>query len=456
MPIIKTINPATESTLHSYDTMSDQEVDAIIQQMHGMQQHWRQVPVQERAKTFLQLAELLQKNTHRYAELITQEMGKPITQSRGEIQKCAVLCQYYAEHAAKQLAAHDIATEKSKSYVCYEPLGIVYAVMPWNFPFWQVLRFAVPNLIAGNAALLKHSQNVTGCALAIEQLMLDAGLPQGLMRSVIIDTKQSPAVIAHPLVRGVTLTGSEHAGKAIAGDAAKVLKKVVMELGGSDPYLILDDADLDLAAQQCVTSRLNNAGQVCIAAKRIIVVDAVREAFTQKILERVKAYQCGDPMDSNTQLGPMTRGDLRDTLHQQVQQSIQAGAICLLTGGPKSGPGYFYEPTVLTQVQAGMPAYDEELFGPVVSLLSAANTEEAIQIANDSAYGLGAAVFTQDSDKGERIARYELEAGTCTVNTLVASDPRLPFGGIKLSGYGRELAAEGIREFMNTKTVVIS
>jgi succinate-semialdehyde dehydrogenase / glutarate-semialdehyde dehydrogenase len=455
MKTLDVINPSTGQLLNSYPLMSSSTVEDILTRMDQAQKKHAALSLADRRQKMKKLAQIFRDRRQTFATMITQEMGKPITQALGEIDKCAWLADFYAETTAQYLAPEMIQTDYSKSYVCYEPLGIIFAVMPWNFPFWQVMRFAVPNLMVGNAALLKHAPNSTGAALLMESAFREAGFEEHLFRSLIIDVDLASLCINHPKVKGITLTGSGRAGQAVGAQAGKALKKVVLELGGSDPYLILKDADLDLAAQECATSRMSNAGQVCISAKRIIVVDAVREAFLKKFLAKISEYRPGDPMDPQTKLGPMARSDLRDQLHDQVTRSIQAGAQ-LHSGGKKlEGPGFFYEPTVFLDVKKGTPAYDEELFGPVACVIYAKDTEEAIQIANDSPYGLGAAVFTQDLALGEDIARNRLNAGTCNVNTRVSSDPRLPFGGIKQSGYGRELGAYGIREFMNVKTVVL-
>jgi succinate-semialdehyde dehydrogenase/glutarate-semialdehyde dehydrogenase len=371
------------------------------------------------------------------------------------VEKCAWVCEYYAEQAEAQLAPVPVDTPdtEAKTYWTHEPLGVVLAVMPWNFPFWQVFRFAAPNLMAGNAGLLKHASNVPGCALAIEDVFRDAGFPDGLFRTLLIDHELSERLLEQPLLRAVTLTGSVRAGKAVAAKAGSLVKKTVLELGGSDAYVILEDADLERAVETCVTSRLINSGQSCIAAKRFVVVEAVREHFEERMVGRMRAARMGEPSDPMTDVGPQARADLRDELHRQVRDSVDAGARCLLGGTVPEGPGAFYPPTVLTDVRPGMPAYDEELFGPVAAIIAADDEADAIRIANDSVFGLGAAVFTEDRERGERIAREELQAGACFVNAFVRSDPRLPFGGIKESGYGRELAPLGIREFVNAKTV---
>jgi succinate-semialdehyde dehydrogenase/glutarate-semialdehyde dehydrogenase len=382
-------------------------------------------------------------------------MGKPIRDGIAEIQKCAGGCDYFAENAERFLAPEPVATEARKSYVAFNPLGVVLAVMPWNFPFWQVFRFAAPGLMAGNAGVLKHASNVPGCALAIEQVFRKAGFPEHLFRTLLIGSKEVTAVIEHPLVRAVTLTGSGPAGRAVASKAGAMLKKTVLELGGSDPYLVLEDADLEHAAVLCTKGRLINMGQSCIAAKRFIVVDKVRSRFEELFVERMSAPKFGDPLSEQTELGPLARHDLRDALHDQVQRSVAVGARCLLGGKIPDGPGAYYPPTVLTDVDKGMPAYQEELFGPVAAVIPVKDEEEAIAVANDSVFGLGGAVLTGNRERGERIARERIESGSIFVNEAVRSDARLPFGGVKESGYGRELSNYGIKEFVNIKSVYI-
>ncbi|MFI4918097.1 MAG: NAD-dependent succinate-semialdehyde dehydrogenase [Legionellales bacterium] len=450
------INPYSEQICGSYPWMSQDEVAQIIQSMSTVQHSWAVTDFSIRKRNMLNLGRLLREGITDYAALITLEMGKPITQALEEIEKCAKLCDFYAEQGERFSASEVIETEFYKSYRAFQPLGIVFAIMPWNFPFWQVMRFAVPNLMLGNAALLKHAPNCTGTSLKIEALFLQAGFPSGLFRSLVIDVAMVPFIIHHPQVLGVTLTGSNQAGKSVAQEAGAALKKVVLELGGSDAYVILDDADLELAAEQCVISRLNNCGQVCIAAKRIIVVKKVKEAFAALVIEKTQHYTMGNPQEPDTSLGPMARSDLRSRLHEQVQQSIAAGARCVAGGTLPQGTGYFYPATILLDVPVDSPAFQEELFGPVICIIVAEDEADALRLANQTQFGLAAAIFTQDLQKGERIAREVLEAGTCAVNTLVASDPRLPFGGIKQSGYGRELSIEGMREFANVKTVIVS
>ncbi len=453
---IESVNPATGVTIRTYEEHTDAEVEQILSQADAAQRAWRRVPFEERAARMREAARLLRARADRYARLMAEEMGKPLAQGRSEAEKCAWVCDYYAENAARFLAEEPIATDASESFVTYQPLGVVLAVMPWNFPFWQVFRFAAPNLMAGNAGVLKHASNVFGCALAIEEVFRDAGFPEHLFRTLLLSSRRVEAVIEHPLVKAVTLTGSTPAGRAVAGKAGSVLKKTVLELGGSDPYVVLEDADLEATVETCVTSRLINSGQSCIAAKRFVVVEAVREAFEERFVALMAAKKMGDPMAEDTDVGPQARADLRDDLHRQVRESVEQGARLLLGGEIPEGPGAYYPPTVLTDVGPGMPAYEEELFGPVAAIIPVRDEAEALRVANDSVFGLGAAVFTRDVAKGRRIAAEELEAGCCFVNAFVRSDPRLPFGGIKESGYGRELSEVGIKEFVNIKTVYVA
>ncbi len=449
------INPTTEQKIKSYPEMSAQEVRRILKSAETAFKKWRLTSFAERSTKLKKVAELLEQNKSSLARLMAEEMGKPLIQGVGEIEKCAGGSIYYAEEGASQLAPELIKTDASKSYITYEPLGTLLAIMPWNFPFWQVIRCAAPNVMAGNAVILKHASNVTGCALAIEDIFLKAGFPEGLFKSLVIETKDVARVIRSPLIHAVTLTGSTRAGRDVASRSGKVLKKTVLELGGSDAYVILEDADLELTAVACAASRMINGGQSCIAAKRFIVVESVRKEFERLFVQRMEMEKMGDPTDPGTTLGPLARMDLREGVHDQVQRSIAKGAR-LLTGGKKpAAKGAFYPATVLTDVGKGMPAYEEEIFGPVAALIPVKNEKQAIKIANDSVFGLGAAVFTQDLAKGERIASKELEAGSCFVNAFVRSDYRLPFGGIKESGYGRELSYYGLKEFTNVKTVFI-
>jgi succinate-semialdehyde dehydrogenase/glutarate-semialdehyde dehydrogenase len=451
----ETINPTTEKTIQSYPLMAEAEVETILKQAHDAHEDWRKTSFSERAKLMNNAASVLRNNSDRYAARMTEEMGKPIKQSHAEIEKCAWACEYFAENAESFLAEQEVKTDAARSFVTFQPLGVVFAIMPWNYPLWQVFRFIAPNIMAGNAGVLKHSPNVTGCALDIESVMHEAGFPKALFRTVIIDTDQAAKVIASDDVQAVTLTGSVGAGKAVAAEAGKALKKTVLELGGSDAYVVLEDADIEGAAKTCAAGRLVNSGQSCIAAKRFIVVESVREQFEQCVLAEIEAARMGDPTDESYTIGPMARTDLRDDLHAQVKTSIEKGARCLAGGELPDGPGYFYPPTLLTEVTKGMPAYEEEMFGPVGVIIAVADEAEAVKVANDSTFGLGSAVFTGDTGRGVRLATSEIHAGSCFVNDRVQSDPRLPFGGIKHSGYGRELSSFGIHEFVNIKSVSV-
>lgn len=452
---VRSINPATGKVLKSYREMSREDVVKVLRKAQAAFELWRRTDFNQRAGCMKKAAAILREKKQEYAYMMAMEMGKPLAQGRSEAEKCAWVCDFYAEKAEEFLSLQIIETDATSSYATFQPLGIVLAVMPWNFPFWQVFRFAAPGLMAGNAAVLKHASNVPGCALAIEAIFKEAGFPQDLFRSLLIDSKAVADVIENPLIRAVTLTGSTPAGKAVAAKAGEVLKKTVLELGGSDPYIILEDADLEAAAEVCVNSRMTNGGQSCIAAKRFIVVKAVQKEFEKLFVEKMKNKKMGDPLEEDVDLGPQAREDLRDGVHQQVLRSVRKGAKLLLGGKIPKGPGAFYPATVLTDVKKGMPAFDEELFGPVAAIIAAKDEKDAVKMANDTVFGLGAAVFSVDVARAEKIAAQELEAGCCFVNAQVKSDPRLPFGGIKESGYGRELGIFGIREFVNIKTVYI-
>jgi succinate-semialdehyde dehydrogenase/glutarate-semialdehyde dehydrogenase len=453
---LRAINPATGEVLATYDEMTPAAVGVIVSAVHEEFLQWRRASFAERAEPMRRAGEILRANAGEYARLMAREMGKPVREGIAEAKKCAAVCDFYAENAARFLDREPVATEARKSFVTFNPLGVVLAVMPWNFPFWQVFRFAAPGLMAGNAAVLKHASNVPGCALAIEDVFRRAGFPQNLFRALMIGSGQVEAVIENPLVRAATLTGSGPAGRAVARKAGEMLKKTVLELGGSDPYLVLEDADPELAAAVCARGRLINGGQSCIAAKRFIVAEKIRRPFEDLFVAKMRAVKMGDPLAEDTQIGPQARRELRDDLHRQVEASLAAGARCLLGGAIPPGPGAYYPPTVLTEVRKGMPAYDEELFGPVAAIIPVRNEEEAIAAANDSVFGLGGAVLTRDLDRGERIAADLIESGCVFVNDFVRSDPRLPFGGIKESGYGRELSSYGIKEFVNIKTVYVA
>jgi succinate-semialdehyde dehydrogenase / glutarate-semialdehyde dehydrogenase len=453
---LRAINPANGEVLANYDEMTPAAVGETISAAHEEFLGWRRTSFAERATPMRRAGEILRANAVEYARLMAREMGKPVREGTAEARKCATVCDFYAENAARFLEREPIATDAGKSFVTFNPLGVVLAVMPWNFPFWQVFRFAAPGLMAGNAAVLKHASNVPGCALAIEDVFRRAGFPKDLFRALMIGSGQVEAVIENPLVRAATLTGSGPAGRAVARKAGEMLKKTVLELGGSDPYLILEDADLELAAAVCARGRLINSGQSCIAAKRFLAVEKIRRPFEDLFVEKMSAAKMGDPLAEGTQIGPQARHELRDDLHRQVEASLAAGARCLLGGTIPEGPGAYYPPTVLTGVRKGMPAYDEELFGPVAAIIPVTDEQEAIAVANDSVFGLGGAVLTRDPARGERIAAESIESGCVFVNDSVRSDPRLPFGGIKESGYGRELSSYGIKEFVNIKTVYVA
>ena len=452
---LEAVNPATGEKIKTYPEVTHGEVETRINRADQAFADWKTRAFFERAELMKKAAGVLREKIGEFARLMALEMGKPVRDGRLEIEKCAWVCDYYAEQAEGILLPEIIATDAGKSYVTFQPLGVILAIMPWNYPFWQVFRFAVPALMAGNAGVLKHSANVPGCALAIEDVFRQAGFPENIFQTLMIGGDRVEKVIENPMVKAVTLTGSKSAGQAVAATAGRLLKKSVLELGGSDPYIILEDADLEAAAAACAASRLLNSGQSCIAAKRFVVVEAVRHSFEALFVDQMRAQKMGDPMVESVEIGPQARFDLRDDLHRQVRQSVEKGARCLLGGKLPDGPGAFYPPTVLTDVQKGMPAYDEETFGPVAAVIGVKDENEAIRVANDTVFGLGAAVFTRDIARGERIAATALDAGNCFVNAFVKSDPRLPFGGIKESGYGRELSHYGIKEFVNIKTVCI-
>jgi succinate-semialdehyde dehydrogenase/glutarate-semialdehyde dehydrogenase len=447
------VNPATGEVVRSYAEASWDEIALRIGALDEGFARWRRRPVAERARLLGAAAPLLRERCRELAQLMTREMGKPVSQGRQEIEKCAWLCEHFASAGPAMLEPQPVATEAARSFVSFQPLGVVLAVMPWNFPFWQVFRAAVPALLAGNTMLLKHASNVPSTALVIEEVLGEAGLPPGTFAAVLAGSDVVPRIIAHPGIAAVTLTGSVSAGRAVARVAGENLKKTVLELGGSDAYVVLADADVDAAAEVCTRSRLINGGQSCIAAKRFVVDRSLVARFEAGMVARMKAVVVGDPTRDETDVGPLARVDLRDELDRQVQDSVARGARLLVGGEVPRQAGAWYPPTVLTDVRPGMPAYDEELFGPVAAIIPAADEADAIRIANDSRFGLGAAVWTRDRDRGAAIAERELVAGNCFVNSLVKSDPRLPFGGVRDSGYGRELGEHGLREFVNIKTV---
>ena len=452
---INSINPASAEVLARFDPFTPDEVDHALDQAEDAFIAWRERSFEERAVPMRRLAALLRERADRYGRLITLEMGKPIVEARAELEKCAWGCEHYAEHAAQYLADEVITTNARRSLVAFQPLGIVLAVMPWNFPFWQVIRFAAPALMAGNSAVLKHASNVPQCALAIEEVFRDAGFPEGLLRTLLLAGSGVEPVIDDPRVRAVTLTGSSDTGSRIAQLAGRALKKTVLELGGSDPFIVLADADLGQAAKIATRARNQNTGQSCIAAKRFIAVESIATDFERRFAAEVAALQVGDPLDTQTQIGPLAREDLRETLERQVRESVGMGARVLTGGGRGDRKGWYYQPTVLADVTENMPVFKEETFGPVAAVVRVRDADEAVRVANDSAYGLGANLWTRDLALGERLAR-RIESGSVFVNGMVASDPRLPFGGVKRSGYGRELSSYGIKEFVNIQTIWIA
>ncbi|SNR30612.1 NAD-dependent succinate-semialdehyde dehydrogenase [Blastococcus mobilis] len=455
MSALVTSNPATGEPLAEYATFTDADVDAALDRAAEAQQEWAARPIGERAVVLRRVAAILRDEIDDLALLMTREMGKPLVEARAEVEKCATTCDFYADNAAAFLADESVVTSADRSWISYEPVGVVLAVMPWNFPLWQVLRFAAPALMAGNGALLKHSPNTTGCALAVQRVVTAAGAPDGLFGALVVAEADVPTVtrrlIGDPRVGAVTITGSERAGRAVGVAAGDAIKKSVLELGGSDAFVVLADADLPRVAALAARGRLMNAGQSCISPKRLIVDASVAEEFTRLLVAEVEALVVGDPEAPGTHVGPMARADLRDGVHRQVEASVAAGARLLAGGRPLPGPGCFYAPTVLGDVVPGVPAYDEEVFGPVAAVIVAQDEDDAVRIANDTRFGLGASVWTTDPERGIAVAR-RIRSGAAFVNALVASDARMPFGGTRASGYGRELAAAGIREFVNVRT----
>jgi len=450
---IESINPANGKRLRRFAQATRAAINQALDRATRSAAEWRAVSLEERGRLLSAAARQLRDRNAACGELIALEMGKPITQAIAEVEKCAWTCEYFATQAAAMLADEAVPTEATRSFVSFEPLGVVLAVMPWNFPFWQVFRFAAPALMAGNVALLKHASNVPQCALAIEDVFRRAGLPDGVFQTVLVASQGVERLIADPRVAAITITGSEAAGVQVAATAGHHLKKVVLELGGADPFIVLADADLDASCRMAAQARVVNSGQSCIAAKRFIVDKAVAPAFTAGFVQHMQALRVGDPLDPATEVGPLARADLLVELEEQVRRSVRRGARVLTGGHRIAGQGFFYEPTVLGDVRPGMPAYDEEVFGPVAGLIVADDEDDAIRIANDSRFGLGASLWTRDLARGVALAR-RVASGVVFVNDMVKSDPRLPFGGIKKSGYGRELASYGLKEFTNIKTIV--
>ena len=449
---MKSINPYNNQLIAEYSEMTDEEVSAVIDLNYETWQTWKQTTFAHRSMLMYKAASILRKNKEELGKLITLEMGKRIVESVAEVEKCAWVCDYYAEYAEAMLADEPIVTDGQKSTVVFQPIGPVLAIMPWNYPFWQVFRFAAPALMAGNAGLLKHASNTQGCGLAIEKVFVDAGFPEDIFRTLVIPSSKVEAVIANPKVRAVTLTGSEYAGSQVAAAAGKYLKKSVLELGGSDPCIILEDANLDEAVRVSVQSRMLTSGQTCIAAKRFIIIESVADEFLSKMKTEMERYQAGDPLDGETLLAPLAAMNFVEEIHQQVTESVNMGAKIELGGKVNKEDGCFYPITLITGVTREMPVFKFETFGPVVATTIVKDEAEAIEVANDSLFGLGAAIWTSDIERGEKVAR-QIEVGAVFVNGLVKSDPRLPFGGIKNSGYGRELSDYGIKEFCNIKSI---
>lgn len=456
---VTTINPATGRPLATYEETTAEDLDELLDRAHSAAQLWRHTPAAERANGLRDLASALRQRQEELAWLATAEMGKPLVESRAEVEKCARTCDWYAEHAPALLKSEVVETEALRSLVVPVPFGVVLAIMPWNFPYWQVVRALAPALAAGNVVVLKHAPSTTGCALALAEVVDEAGLPDSTLSVLVVAPDRTAAVaadvVADDRVSAVTLTGSTRAGRSVAAVAGQALKKTVLELGGSDAFVVLADADLDAAAAWAARSRFQNTGQSCIAAKRIVVEDQVADAFTEKLVAYVAALRLGDPTEAGVTLGPLAREDLRDAVERQVRESVAQGARVLIGGRVPDLPGFYYEPTVLDHVRAGMAVLEEEVFGPAVPLLRARDSDEALRLANDSVYGLGSAVWTSDLAAGEAFAT-RLEAGHTAVNGMTVSDPRLPFGGIKASGYGRELSHHGLFEFMNFHAVVVN
>ncbi len=451
---MRAVNPATGELIREVPEHDELEVAARLEQAERAFASWSGFDFAARARHLTSVADLLRDSTADLARLMTDEMGKPLAAAESEIDKCAWVCDFYAEHAEGFLASETVATDAARSFVRYDPLGPVLAIMPWNFPFWQFFRFAAPALMAGNVAVLKHASNVPGSALAIEAAFREAGFPEGVVTTLLISSERAKRLIGHPAIRAVTLTGSDRAGMEVAAEAGRCLKKAVLELGGSDPFIVLADADPVEAARQAARARTINSGQSCIAAKRFIVEDEIAGRFEEELIRAMEGLKVGDPVARDSDVGPLAREDLLDALDDQVRRSVEAGAQ-LRTGGRRlPGQGWFYAPTVLTGVEPGMAAFDEETFGPVAAVIRARDAAHAVELANRSEFGLGASIWTGDAARGERLAA-GIESGNVFVNGIVKSDPRLPFGGVKRSGYGRELSAVGIREFVNIKTVWI-
>jgi succinate-semialdehyde dehydrogenase/glutarate-semialdehyde dehydrogenase len=449
---IQSINPFNNQIIRQFDEATDADIKGVLDLSQEAFRQWRTVPFSERSRCMNAAAQIMKDDLEHYAHLMTLEMGKTLKEARAEIQKCADCCRYYAKHAEEFLKDKPLQVEKGKAYISYEPIGPILAIMPWNFPYWQVIRFAAPNLMAGNVGILKHASSVPQVAMALEEIFRRADFPDGVFQTLLIGNKKTEKLIAHKAIKAVTLTGSERAGSSVAAMAGKHIKKTVLELGGSDPFVVLDDADLDVAAEWAVKSRMINLGQSCIAAKRFIVMDKVYDKFLDKFRKRMAALKVGDPTDDDVDYGPMAREDLAQSLLEQVQKSVKKGATLVLGGDRPNRSGAFFNPTILADIPKNSPAYKEELFGPVATVYRVMDEEEAIEQANDSPYGLGGSVWTKNVERGQEVAR-QINSGAVYVNKMMASDPAVPFGGVKLSGYGRELSYVGMHEFVNQKTI---
>ncbi|MDA3920825.1 MAG: NAD-dependent succinate-semialdehyde dehydrogenase [Salinisphaera sp.] len=451
----QTINPATGEVIANYELATDEQALQTLKESHEAFGEWRKTSFEERGNILREIAKRLRAHKDDYVALMTREMGKPISQGGDEIELCAAICEYTADTAADELADEERDLSGGRALISYQPIGVILGIQPWNFPFYQVIRYSIANIMAGNTVLLKHAPNVWGAAVEIEKVFVEAGLPKNVFRTLLIDADQVNQLIEHEYVRGVTLTGSPRAGSAVGAKAGECLKKSVLELGSNDAFVVLEDADIDRAVEACTNGRIYNNGQTCVAAKRFIVVDAVYDAFREKFVEKMRQIEYGDPTDPNTVLGPIARADLRDTLHDLVKRSVDAGATCVFGGEIPDGPGCFYPSTVLEDVKPGMPAYDEELFGPVASLIRVADEDEAIRVANDSRYGLGGGIFSKNQKHAIDIARNLFDTGMVNINGYNIAQPHLPFGGVKDSGYGREHGGFGMKEFVNAKSVMI-
>jgi succinate-semialdehyde dehydrogenase/glutarate-semialdehyde dehydrogenase len=454
MSVLKSINPATEKLFAEFKEVDLSSVEEIISKSSVSQKEWSQVDIKVRSKIIFNISTLITKNKESYARIITSEMGKPISEAIGEVEKCVWLCEYYAENASKFLGDQYIDSDAKSSFVSFEPLGVILGVMPWNFPFWQVFRFAVPALLAGNSVLLKHASNVQASALAIEKIFHESDVPNDAFRTLVVGSKMVSDIISNKHVRAVSLTGSEHAGSKVGECSGKNLKKTVLELGGADPFIVMEDANLPNAIDAAVKGRMLNNGQSCIAAKRFIVHSNIYDEFIDALQNSLQELMIGNPMDIQTDVGPLAREDILNELDQQIQNSIKSGATLIAGGSKIDGSGYFYHPTILTNITKEMPVYHEETFGPVFTIIKFKTTDEMIKIANDSEFGLGGSLWSENWKEAQSIAR-KIETGAVFINAFTRSDPRLPFGGIKKSGYGRELSEFGIREFVNIKTIAV-